>query len=357
MFTCKPDYEQAQSRINAFWDNAETDRPMVFMTFPKPNAKPFTQKQHATHKDFWLDFEYHAERAAHRAENTVFYAEAMPVFYPDLGPEIVSVWAGCPYHFGADTVWTEPCVFDWEKDRAVIDMNHPMFKTLEKYTNILLEKAKGKFIIGLSDFHPGGDHLCAIRDAEQLAMDLLDCPDIVKVRLAASYKEYYPAFDHFVGILKDAGMPIASWMPVTSETCMYMPSNDFSYMISTDMFNEFFMDGLIEECRHYKQSIYHLDGPAALRHLDSILEIRELNGIQWVPGAGNEQIYPWLDVFKRILAAGKSVLAYPRNMDELRFLMDNLPAKGLGIHLQWGVENEDNARDLMKLIEKWPNKG
>ena len=356
MFTHKPDYEQAQRRIDAFWDNAETDRPMVQMTFPKPNPTPFARKQHATHKDYWLDIEYRVEEAAHWAENTVFFAEAMPVYMPNLGPEILSIWAGCPYHFGADTVWTEPCVTDWEKDHVVIDMCHPMFKTLDKFTRLTLERAKGDFIVGLTDFHPGADHLCAIRDAEQLAIDLLECPDIVKAKLATSYKEYYPAFDYFVNLLKDAGMPIASWLNVTSETCMYIPSNDFSYMISTDMFNEFFLEGIIEECRHYKRSLYHLDGPGSLRHLDTLLAIPELNAIQWVPGAGQEWVYPWLDVFKKTQAAGKSIIAYPRSMDELRFLMDNLPARGLCISL-WNIENEGNAQDMMKLIEKWPNKG
>ena len=356
MFKLKPDYELAQKRINAFWDNAETDRPVVFMTFPKAKQTPFTWKQHATRKDYWLDLEYRTEEIAHWAENTVFYAESMPVYIPNLGPEIVSIWAGCPYHFGEETVWTEPCVFDWEKDNAVIDMAHPMFKTLDRFTRLLIEKSNGDFIVGLTDYHPGADHLCAIRDAEKLAMDLLDCPDIIKAKLAASYKEYYPTYDYFVNMLKDAGMPLATWLPMTSETSMYVPSNDFSYMISADMFNEFFLDGIIEECRHYKQNIYHLDGIAALRHLDSLLAIPELHAIQWVPGEGNEQVYPWLDVFKKILAAGKSVMAYPQNMDELRFLMDNLPARGLCLHM-WFVDNESDARDLMKLIEKWPNKG
>ena len=353
MFTSKPDYEQAQARINAFWENAETDRPMVIMNFPKPGAKPLAPKQYATHKERWMDIEYRAKQAAHWAENTVFYAESMPVYMPDMGPEIVSAWAGCPYHFGASTVWTEPCVDDWEKDRAVIDMSHPLFHTVDKFTRMLIECAKGKFIVGLTDFHPGGDHLSAIRDAQRLLIDLLECPDIIKARLAASYKEYYPAFDHYVNLLKEAGMPIASWIPLTSESCMYIPSNDFSCMISSDMFNEFFLEGLAEECRHYKQSVYHLDGPGALQHLDALLEIPELNAIQWVPGAAEEPVLPWIDLFKKILAAGKSVMAYPHSIKDLRYLIDNLPAKGLCVQIMWDVENEDNARDIMKLIGKW----
>ena len=355
MFTCKPDYEAAQKRINAFWDNADTDRPMFTASFPKENTKPFTKKKHDSHKNYWLDIEYRTEEAAHWMENTVFFAEAMPVVFPNLGPEIISAWAGCPYHYGEHTTWTEPCLTDWDNDTAVIDTNHPLSKKLEQYTKLLLQRGKGNFIVGLTDLHPGGDHVAALRDPEVFAIDLLEHPEKVKAKLASSYKEYFPVYDHYVSMIKAEGMPIASWLPLTSETSMYIPSNDFSCMISTEMFEEFFLDGLIEECRRYKKSIYHLDGPDAIRHLDTLLSIKELNAIQWVPGAGNEQVIPWLDLFKRCLAAGKSVVVSPQNMDEFNFVRDNLPAKGLWISLHW-IRNEDEARDIMKLVESWPVK-
>jgi hypothetical protein len=34
-----------------------------------------------------------------------------------------------------------------------------------------------------------------------------------------------------------------------------------------------------------KYSLFHLDGPGALKHLDSLLELDALDGIQWVSGA------------------------------------------------------------------------
>jgi len=353
MFKCKPDYEKAQKRMNAFWNHEACDRPLVLMPFVKPDAQPFRRKNHETQEAYWLDVEYRAEEAKHHMENTVFYADSMPVFMPNLGPEIISAWAGCPYFFGEGTTWTEPCLLDWQKDKAVIDPNHPLAKKLEEFTRLLLEVAKDNFIVGLTDFHPGGDHVAALRDPQTLALDMLEYPDEIKAKLRSSYKEYYPIYDFYVDWLKKSGMPIASWIPITSETSMYIPSNDFSCMISKDMFDEFFLEGLAEECRHYKQSIYHLDGPGALHHLDSILSIPELNAIQWVPGAGEEQCLPWLDLFKRILSAGKSVMACPQNIDELRILMETLPAQGLCIQM-WNVENEQDAQDILRLIERWP---
>jgi len=352
MFTCKPDYEQAQKRANIFWSHAETDRPLTFIRFSKPKSTPFAQKDFATHKERWLDVEYRAQQAANWIENTVYYADAMPILFPDLGPEIISAWAGCPYHYGADTTWTEPCLFDWDNDNAIIDINHPLSKKLEEFTRIALELAKDNFIVGLTDYHPGGDHVAALRDGQTLALDLLENPDRVKAKLASSYREYFPAFDHYVNWLKKEGNPITSWLPITSETSMYIPSNDFSIMISKPMFDEFFLPGLIEECKHYDNSIYHLDGPGALRHLDSLLSIKELDAIQWVPGAGNDQCLQWLDLYKKILAAGKSIICYPGNLDELRILAEQLPARGVCLEIGF-AKNEAEAQDIMKIVEKW----
>jgi len=354
VFSLKPDYEQAQKRINAFWNYEEMDRPMVCMGYRKPDATPFEPKHFATHKDYWLDIEYRAKEAAHNMSNNVYFAELMPVLMPNLGPEILSAMAGCPYHFGETTTWTDPCIFDWETDanNAVMDMNHPLAKKLEDYTKLLLTEAKGKFIVGLTDFHPGGDHLAALRDPQILALDLLDYPHEVKAKLASSYKEYFPIYDYYVDWLKREGNPIASWISITSEESMYIPSNDFSCMISPDMFEEFFLDGLIQECRHYKHNIYHLDGPDALMHLDTLLQIKELQAIQWVPGAGREEVCEWIDVYKKIQAAGKSLIVYPKRLDELLLIKEHLTSQGLCVHML-GVNNGDEAADIMKIIEKW----
>ena len=357
MYTCKPDYESAQKRINKFWDREETDRPLVYIVFMKPNTVPFQHKEYKTHKERWLDVEYRALQMVHHMENVNFYADAMPVICPNLGPEIFSSWAGCGYEYTDVTTWAVPCIHNWETDapKAVVDTKHPLYKTLEKFTKLLLEAGKGKCIIGLTDFHPGGDHLAALREPELLAMDLIDYPDEVKKKLDSSYEEYFPIFDHYIELLKSHDMPISTWLTLTSETTMYVPSNDFSCMISNDMFREFFLNGIIRECRHYDKSIYHLDGPDALRHLDDLLEIPELDAIQWVPGAGQDEALRWLDVYKKIIKSGKGLQISNVLPSDLDTLMEQLPAKGLFLSMA-GIGDEETAATVMKKISKWPSK-
>lgn len=66
----------------------------------------------------------------------------------------------------------------------------------------------------------------------------------------------------------------------------YPVQNDFSALISTSMHQEFFLEELLNEINYLDNSIYHLDGPDASKHLNIILEIPHLNAIEWVPGAG-----------------------------------------------------------------------
>lgn len=350
----KPDMEEAQHRIDLFWEHEDTDRPMTSIVFPRKNGKSVCPKSYSTQKERWLDIDYRVEQIASEVESYVYYAEAMPVAFPNLGPEILSAWAGCGYEFGETTTWSIPCIKNWDLNgsQAKIDESHPLFHVLVEFTQKLLQRGKDSFITGLTDFHPGGDHLAALRGPEALAMDLIEYPDEVKNKLSESYQQYFAIYDRFVSMILQEGLPISTWCPITSRESMYIPSNDFSCMISQNMFREFFLDGIAMECRHYKHSIYHLDGPNALRHLDDILSISELNAVQWVPGAGNPGVFSWIDVYQKILNAGKSVQVLGVSPSDLDELMELLPAKGVWLCMT-GIHNLEEAEAVMKKINHW----
>jgi hypothetical protein len=300
-FSLKPDYEKTRQRYEAFWHGEIIDRPPVSITLPVKNPKPIPKKEYNSFREQWLDIDFRAEAMAVEIANNEYYADSLPIAFPNMGPEIFSAWCGCGYEYGKDTTWSEPCIIDWEKDtdKAVFNPEHPLFvKTLE-FTKRLLEYGKGKFIVGLTDFHPGGDHLAALRDPQKLAMDMIENVDAIKAKLESSYNDYWQAYDTFYNLLRSEGMPITSWTPIIHDGRFYIPSNDFSCMISNGMFEEIFLPGIVEECRYYDRTIYHLDGPGALRHLDSILDIKELDAVQWVFGAGNEGYARWVDVYQR----------------------------------------------------------
>jgi 5-methyltetrahydrofolate--homocysteine methyltransferase len=78
-------------------------------------------------------------------------------------------------------------------------------------------------------------------------------------------------------------------------------------MIGTEMFNEFSRPQLAKASAKLTQSFYHLDGTGQLPHLDSLLQIENLNGVQWVPGDGQPDCSNWPQVYKKINTAGKRI--------------------------------------------------
>jgi hypothetical protein len=122
-------------------------------------------------------------------------------------------------------------------------------------------------------------------------------------------------------------------------------------MISKKMFDEVFLPGIIEECQFLKRSIYHLDGPGALRHLDSILAIHELNALQFVPGDGNNLYARWVPVYQKAQAARKGVYVVC-TVSELAHVMETLSPRGLYLIIS-GVSTHDEAVSILKELETW----
>jgi hypothetical protein len=182
-------------------------------------------------------------------------------------------------------------------------------------------------------------------------MDLITNKADVLSLLDRITADYFQVYDLFFGKLRAAGMPITSWTPLVSEGRYYIPSNDFSIMISKAMFNEVFLPGIIAECKFLDRSIYHLDGPGALRHLDALLEIPELNAVQWVFGAGNEGFTRWVDVYRRIQAAGKGIQVICE-AHELDAIMETLSPKGMFLSIS-GVTDHQMGVDVLGNLQKW----
>lgn len=353
-FRLKPDYAEAKERYDAFWEHEIIDRAPVCIYLPEDNPIPVPEKKYESDRERWLDIDFRVEQMRLQMENTIYYADALPIAWPNMGPEIFSAWCGCGYNFGDITTWTDPCILDWEKDtgKAVFDQENPLFRATVDFTQKLLDVGKGNFIVGLTDFHPGGDHLAALRDPEVLAVDMIENVEWVKHKLENSYKEYYRVYDIFYDMLRAEGMPITSWTPLIWEGKFYIPSNDFSCMISTEMFESMFVPGIIDECEFYERSIYHLDGPGALRHLDTLLNIENLDAIQWVPGAGNDGYEKWIGVYQKIQKSGKGI-QLGCTIEELPRVFETLRPEGVWFASISGIDSRETADKILDRIEKW----
>jgi hypothetical protein len=126
-------------------------------------------------------------------------------------------------------------------------------------------------------------------------------------------------------------------------------SCDFSCIISPENFEEFIIPELIDEIDFLPASLYHLDGPDALRHLDRLLEIEKLGGIQWVYGAGQPSAMHWIPTLKKIQDAGKLVEVTCEPEDIIPVCEALKPQ---GVHLICYVDDLETGEQLIKDAER-----
>lgn len=358
MLELKPDCAEVLNRFEAWWDCAIVDRPLVSMAFPRPAAEQaaLPRKEHATIRDRWMDTEYVVSAAEARLGNTVHVGDSLPVVWPNLGPEVFSALYGCEMEYGETTAWSKPCLSDWSDEtvsRLRLDTNGFYFQKLIEMTDALIEAGKDRFLVGYTDLHGGGDAIAAFRDPQDLLIDTLEHPDAIRRLCDRITTDFLHVYDRFHEKLSAAGMPSTTWLSATCKGKFHVPSNDFSCMISDEAFEDLFIPGIIRECQHMDRSIYHLDGPQALRYLDRLLDIPEIHAIQWVPGAGQNYWADWIEVYQRIQSKQKAMQILSVPAEDLDLLCRELEPGGVWISHVSGVSNQQEADAVLSRLARW----
>ncbi|MHC4887671.1 MAG: hypothetical protein ACYTGH_21540 [Planctomycetota bacterium] len=347
------DLEKRLDRQDAFWDCEILDRPVISVQAPCPNPDypAPAAKGYEVLRDRWMDGEQMALNHVHRVHNTAFLGDAIPEAFPNLGPEVFSAFFDMEMEYGESTSWSTPNLKDWA-DMDSIQFNEENFywKKILEMTDTFLEIGKGHFYTGVTDLHPGGDAIAAFRDPMEFNIDMIEHPEEVKILIDRVTQVFEKVYNLYTDKLQAAGQAIASWPGIVSRKRWYVPSNDFSCMISKEMFDNIFLPGIAEECRMLEASIYHLDGPDALKHLDSLLEIPELNAIQWVYGSGNGCCLDWLDVYRACQAAGKGLQIFAA-AEEIDTLMKEL--KPEGVWLGTYAPDVESAKAIIEKVKSW----
>jgi hypothetical protein len=351
---CKPDFEKALSRVEAWFNHELLDRPLV--RFSEHNADfasahTLTGRSWPNLKARWFDAEFQVDFFLESIRGKTFYGETFPVFSPNLGPNVYAAFHGCELEFGEVTSWIRHCVHDWD-DISQLRFSHEneYFQGIEKLTRVALEKSPGKFMVGYTDLHGSLDCVADWRGQQQLCFDILDNPEKVHVMVRLANENFLPVFDYYDNLLKVHGQLSVTWMNIPSCGKMHIPSCDFSAMISPKAFCEFYLPALQNEVRHATHNIFHVDGPGMLPHLDQILSLPEIQAIQWVQGVGDGlPILQWLPVIRKIQAAGKGVVV-DLQLNELEPFIAALKPNGLYLCI---AAEERIQPDILTRLEKW----
>jgi len=120
-------------------------------------------------------------------------------------------------------------------------------------------------------------------------------------------------------------------------------------MISPGMFKEFVLPPLQRQCAWLDHSMFHLDGPNCICHLDHLLTIEELDAVQWTPGAEQPGVGDpkWYDLYARVLEGGKSLQLLGVSPEEAQRILDAFGSHGIYLAVQ--VTSERETQDMIEL--------
>jgi 5-methyltetrahydrofolate--homocysteine methyltransferase len=120
-------------------------------------------------------------------------------------------------------------------------------------------------------------------------------------------------------------------------------------MISPSMFERYVMPDLAACCDALDHAFYHLDGKGQIPHLDMLLSLERLRGVQWIPGAGQPPPHEWLPLLKRIRDRGKLCQLYvsPRGAQAI---VRELGRRGFAFYIDQRMSETEAAEHLAELV-------
>jgi len=351
----KPDFEEVKQRWRAYWAGEVCGRPLVVASVRRNGAAAMGAGEGRYRNA--LGGAYAAELARNEAcvAGTRYLAEGLPFFSPDHGPDQFAAFLGARLEFaeqGSDhTNWVTPMVDDWSEFLPLaVDPGGATYRSVLDYARMLGEHARGRYLVGICDFHSNADALLAIRGAERLCMDFYDCPDLVAEamrQVRALYEPVYNAIYEAAGIGEETGS--IGWAPFWSDGKFATIQCDFICMVSPEIARKYILPALEEEAAFLDRCVYHLDGPGALVHLDDILAIEDIDVIQWVSGAGQPAMHTWLDVLKKCQAAGKGLQIMGVGLDAIKGLHRELSPQGVVYCVN--AKTEQEVEEICRWLE------
>lgn len=352
----KPNLEETKKHYIDWWNHKgivlnmwehfqEGVKPHADVPMP-PAPKSLDQK--------WFDPEWRAEYLDWYVAHSSMKADMLPVANTQLGPGSLAAILGGVFEGGEDTIWIHPNPN--YTDDIKFDINDPANKNWQLHKDLLRackKKAAGNYYVGMPDLMEGMDVLAAMKGTDKVLLDTVMQPEVLERQMQQINDIYFKVFDELYDIIREgdemAFCYFSSWAPGK----MTKLQSDISTMISVEDYRRFVQPFIREQCQKIDYTLYHLDGVGAMHHLPALLEIEELNAIQWTPGVGEPQggSPKWYDLYKKILAGGKSIMACWVTLDELRPLLDNIG--GNGVHLEMDFHNEDEVEKAMRIVEEY----
>lgn len=330
----KVNMEAAKEKFRNYWAHKNTGRPLMCVIARRPEVEQYSDgtpveggyldqicqgKYYNMPEELkWKDMEdkYQnpqriVDRYRYFCQTHAFLGESFPNLNIDFGPGSLASYLGSEIGFKEDTVWFNKCLDGWDGvPKLTFDPENKWFKKHLQLAKDCQALAGDDFYVDMPDLMENIDVLASLRGAQDILFDLLDEPEMIGERIQEVTDIYYEYYDRFYDVIKDeeggnAYTVFQIWGPGRTVKLQC----DFSAMMSPEDFRKYIQPSLRSQSENVDHVLYHLDGPAAIKHMDALMEIEGIDALQWTSGdAGPDGTLPdWDVVYDKAIAAGKSI--------------------------------------------------
>jgi hypothetical protein len=299
------------------------------------------------------DPEWFASSQRYSLSRRRLLADTLPIAFTDYGCVQLAACLGAEPGFDDHTVWYKDCIEAPDDcPQLALTKKESWWLAYRRIMDRVYEMSNGDYLVGMPAFGSNLDVLAELRGTQELLYDLVDRPDWVRDKLDEINRAFFVAFDdYYEHIRLSDGSSAYSYFHIWGPGKVSQVQCDFAAMISPDMFREFVVPPLRSQCEWLDHSLFHLDGPSCICHLEHLLAIPDLDAVQWTPGAG--QPGPgdkkWYDLYERILGAGKSAQVLGVSVGEAKEILKAFGAKG--VYLSVNVNSDAEADDITDAVD------
>lgn len=350
----KSRFSETKERYEEWWEHKNT-RPLAGVAvkcrqpdLPKPKFPLLTQENC---NDFHMSVNDILDAIEYEVCSYEYYGDSFPMFSLDcFGPGIVAAILGAELDNSTGSVWFHaPKVEELEDLRFGFSEDNAWFQRLKQLMLKSVERFEGRILLSMPDLSGILDILAVFRPGELLPMDLYDEPEEVQRLCRELYEAWMKIYWRFAEYLNMKEFGYTDWSSLWSKKPSYVIQEDFSYMISQDMFEEFVYPNLHRFCNDLDRTLYHMDGSGEIKHASKIAGLKKLGAVQWVPGAGNPTSEHYPELHRLFEAAGKNLQIPGQGLDKMLLVAEQLDCPNCLHHTMIRCGEDEKEKNLAYL--------
>jgi len=348
----KEDWDEAKRAFEEWWDGT-LERPLVQVYAPKERMLAFIDSW--AFLRFYPDVDKALDELLLQFSRIAFGREAYPNVWVNLGPGSLSAYLGGELKFDGriNTSWFQGDFTLDELGEADFDPSNEWWRYTCRAYETATKRCEDKAVVAFTDL------LDAVTVAGQLRGNFptnllkdmfLDGPKLKKA-LSRIHDLFFRYYDESCRLINVTEAGYSTWAGLWSKEKHFTLQCDVIVYLSPKLFREFVYPLIIEECSYFERTNWHLDGPQELKHLDDLLNIKELDCIQWIPGDGNPDAGEdcWLPLYRKIQEKGKKIQIYVP-AEKAVHVLSKISPKGVAVNTI--CRTSDEMRKLTAEIEK-----